>query len=138
MSGRCDRRVERRRYGDRVAVHAECKRRNDRHLDVTEAETRRDRDRRDHVRGVEHPDVELVADVCPRHLADQLDVESFSRGESLVDRDDERGRVTERDEADAQALMQVAHLNSSAAVITDCATSAIFLFSFMAVLRSMA
>ena len=44
--------------------------------------------------------------------------------------------VAERNEADAQML--VAHLNSSAAVITDCATSAIFLFSFIAVLRSSA
>ena len=42
----------------------------------------------------------------------------------------------QRNEADAQLL--AAHLNSSAAVITDCATSAIFLFSFIAVLRSSA
>ena len=54
--------------------------------------------------------------------------------EALVDRDQQRGRVGERDEPDAQ----LRHLNSSAAVITDCATSAIFLFSFIAVLRSSA
>ena len=53
--------------------------------------------------------------------------------EALVDRDEQRGRVGERNEADAQF-----HLNSSAAVITDWATSAIFLFSFIAVLRSSA
>ena len=35
-------------------------------------------------------------------------------------------------------MRSVAHLNSSAAVMTDCATSAIFLFSFIAVLRSSA
>ena len=55
--------------------------------------------------------------------------------EALVDRDEQRGRVGERDEADAQPF---GHLNSSAAVMTDCATSAIFLFSFIAVLRSSA
>ena len=48
----------------------------------------------------------------------------------------QRSRVAQRNEADPQTL--VAHLNSSAAVITDCATSAIFLFSFIAVLRSSA
>ncbi len=47
-----------------------------------------------------------------------------------------RGGVRQRNEADAQPI--AAHLNSSAAVITDCATSAIFLFSFIAVLRSSA
>ena len=57
------------------------------------------------------------------------------RAEALVHRDQQRGRVGERNEADAQP---VGHLNSSAAVITDCATSAIFLFSFIAVLRSSA
>ena len=131
-----DRGIERGRHGDGVAVHAERERRDDRHLDVAEAEARGDRDRRDQVRGVEQADVELVAHVRPGHLAHQLDVETFGRGEALVDRDDQRGRVAERDEADAQAL--VAHLNSSAAVMTDCATSAIFLFSFIAVLRSSA
>ena len=128
--------IERRRDRDGVAVHAEPERRHDRHLDVAEAEARGDRDRRDQMRGVEQADVELVAHVRPRHFAHQLDVEAFGRGEALVDRDDQRGRVAERDEADAQAL--VAHLNSSAAVMTDCAISAIFLFSFIAVLRSSA
>ena len=61
----------------------------------------------------------------------------FGGGKALVDRDEQRRRVGERDEADAQ-LVSCAHLNSSAAVITDCATSAIFLFSFIAVLRSSA
>ncbi len=86
---------------------------------------------------VEQADIELVADVRPRHLANQIDVEAFGRGEALVDRDDQRGRVAQRDEADAQTLVG-GHLNNSAAVITACATSAIFLFSFIAVLRSSA
>ena len=136
FGGGCDRGVERGRHRDGVAVHAERERRDDRHLDVAEAEARGDRHRRDQVRGVEQADVELVAHVRPRHLAHEIDVEAFGRGEALVDRDDQRGRVAKRNEADAQAL--IAHLNSSAAVITDCAISAIFLFSFMAVLRSRA
>jgi hypothetical protein len=91
--------------------------------------------------GVEHADVELVAHVRPRHFADEIDIESFGGGEALVDRHDQRGGVAQRNETDAQAVVRqmiVAHLNSSAAVITDCATSAIFLFSSMAVLRSIA
>ena len=96
--------------------------------------------------GVEYSDVELVAHVRPRHLADEIDVEAFRGGEALVDCDDQRGRVAERNEPDAQAVVSqmlvgetvFAHLNNSAAVITDCATSTIFLFSFIAVLRSMA
>ena len=42
------------------------------------------------------------------------------------------------DEADPELGVNAAHLRSSAAVITDCATSAILRFSFMAVLRSSA
>ena len=88
------------------------------------------------MRGVEQADVELVAHVRPGDFAHQLDIQAFGCGEALVDCDDQRGRVHERDEADAQPL--VAHLNSSDAVMTDCAISAIFLFSFIAVLRSSA
>ena len=83
--------------------------------------------------GIEQPDVELVAHVRPRDLAHEFDVEAFRRGKALVDRDQQRGGVGERDEPDPQP---VAHLSNSAAVTTDCAISAIFLFSFMAVLRS--
>ena len=125
---RRNRRMQRRRHRDGIAVHAEPERRDDRHLDVAEPEARRDRDGRDQMCGVEQPDIELVAHVRPRHLAHQLDVEALGRAEPLVDRDQQRGRVRERDESDAQP---VAHLNSSAAVMTDCATSAIFLFSFI-------
>ena len=90
------------------------------------------------MRGIEQADVELVAHVRPRHLAHQLDVEPFLGGEALVDRDEQRGRVGERDEADAQPPAIGTHLNISEAVITDCAISAIFLFSFIAVRRSSA
>ena len=62
----------------------------------------------------------------------------FLGGEPLVDGDDERGGVRERDEADGQSASLSLHLSSSAAVITACATSAILRFSFIAVLRSSA
>ena len=93
-------------------------------------------DRRQQMRGVEQADIELVADVRPRDLAHQLDRQAFLGGKALVDGDDQRRRVGERDEADAQTVL--GHFNSSAAVTTDCATSAIFLLSFIAVLRNSA
>ena len=69
---------------------------------MADAEAGRDRDRRDEMRGVEQADVELVAHVRPRHFAHQLDVEPFLGGEALVDGDQQRGRVGERNKADAQ------------------------------------
>ena len=59
------------------------------------------------MRGVEQADIELVAHVRPRHFAHQFDVEPFRRGEALVDRDDQRGRIAQRNKADAQALARV-------------------------------
>ena len=103
---------------------------------MTKTKTRGDGDRRDQMGAVEQPDIELVAYVRPGDFPHQFDVEAFLGREALVDRDQQRGRVGERDEPDAQA--RIAHRSSSAAVITDCATSAIFLFSFIAVLRSSA
>src|SRR4051812_49980292 len=88
------------------------------------------------MRGIEHADVELVAHVRPGHFANELDIEACRGRESLVDRNDQRRGVAKRNEPDAQAV--VAHLKSSAAGITDCATSAIFLFSFMAGFRRLA
>ena len=99
-----NRRMQRRRDRDGIAVHAEPERRDDRNLDVAEPEARCDGDRRDQMRGVEQADIELVAHVRPRDFAHQLDVEAFGRGEALVDRDQQRGRVGERDEADAQPV----------------------------------
>ena len=66
----------------------------------------------------------------------ELDVEAFRGREALVDRDQQCGRVAQRNEPDPQPCL--GHLNSSAAVTTDWATSAILRFSFMAVLRSSA
>ena len=57
-------------------------------------------------------------------------------GKPLVGGDDQGRGVGERDEADPELGVRAAHLKSSAAVITDCATSAILRFSFMAVVRS--
>src|SRR6185369_10041159 len=124
-----ERGTQRRRDRDGVAVHAEAEGSDDRHLDVTQSEARGDGDGRDQVGGVEQADIELVADVGPGDLAHQLDVQVLRRGKALVYRDDQRRRVAKRNEADAQAIL--AHFNSSAAVTTDWATSAIFLLSFM-------
>jgi len=94
------------------------------------------------VGGLRKERIKNILDLCISRfnafarLQDELDVEAFRGGETLVDRDDQRGRIAERDEADAQPVL--AHFNSSAAVTTDCATSAIFFFSFIAVRRSSA
>src|SRR5262245_532506 len=121
--------MERGRYGDRIAVEAEIERRQDRDLDVTDAETGGDGDGCQQMRGVEQADIELVAHVRPRHLAHELDVEPLRRRKALVDRDDQGRGVGERNEARPQLHVARAHFNSSAAVTTDWATSAIFLFS---------
>jgi hypothetical protein len=128
--------VKRGRHRDGVAVHPQSERRHDRHLDVAEAEARCDRDRRQQMRGIEQADIELVAHVRPRHLAHELDIKPLGSGEALIDRNDQRGRVGQRDEPDPQSRLACGHRSSSAAVTTDWATSAIFLFSFIAVLRS--
>jgi hypothetical protein len=52
---------------------------------VTEPQARCDRHRRNQMGGVEHADVELVAHIRPRHFADEIDIEPFRGGESLVD-----------------------------------------------------
>jgi len=128
--------IKRGRYRDGVAVHSQPERRDDRHLDVADAETRRDRHRRKQVRGIEQADIELVAHVRPRHFAHELDIQALGGGVALVDRDDQRRRIGKRDEPDPQSRFACIHRNNSAAVTTDWATSAIFLFSFIAVLRN--
>jgi hypothetical protein len=105
---------------------------------ATNAEVGGNRDRRDQVGSVEQPDVELVSHVRPGHLAYQFDLEALCCGEAAVGGDYEGGSIGERDEADPEPGLLAAHLNSSAAVITDWATSAILRFSFMAVVRSRA
>ncbi|MGY4418853.1 hypothetical protein ACVWY2_001278 [Bradyrhizobium sp. JR6.1] len=124
--------VQRRRYGDGVAVEPEIERRCDRHLDVPEPEARGDCHRRQQMSGVEQADIELVADVRPRHFPYQRNIEAFSRRESLVDRDDQGGSVHQRNESDVQGC---GHFRSSDAVRIDCAISPIFFFSRIAVER---
>ena len=86
------------------------------------------------MRGVEQADVELVADIRPRHFPHQRDVEPFGRGKPLVDGDDQRGGIDQRNETDVKRL--TGHFSSSAAVTIDCAISPIFFFSRIAVDRS--
>ena len=130
---RHDGRMQRRRNRDRVAVEAEIERRCDRQLDVAEAEARRDRDRRQQMGGVEQPDVELVADIRPRHFPHQCDVEPFRCGKALVDGHDKGRGIDQRDEAYAK---RCGHFSNSDAVRIDCAISPIFFFSRIAVDRS--
>ena len=61
-----------------------------------------------------------------------VDVEPLVRGKSLVDGDDQRGRIDQRNEPDVKRR---AHFSSSDAVRIDCAISPIFFFSRMAVER---
>ena len=128
-----DRRMQRRRHRDGIAVEAEIERRHDRHLDVAEPEAGGDRDRRQQMRGIEQADIELVADVRPRHFPHQRDVEPFGRGKPLVDGDDQRGGIDQRNEADVK---RCGHFSNSDAVRIDCAISPIFFFSRIAVERS--
>ncbi len=64
-------------------------------------------------------------------------VKPFGGGKAAIDRDDQGRRVHERNDSRCVSF-DLAHFNSSAAVSTDCAISTIFLFSFIAVLRSSA
>ncbi len=60
-----DRRMQRRRHRDGVAVEPQIERRHDRHLDVAEPQAGGDGDRREQMGGVEQADIELVADIRP-------------------------------------------------------------------------
>ena len=125
--------MQRRRHRDGVAVEAEIERSRDRHLDVTQSEAGGDRDGGQQMRGIEQADIELVADIGPRHLPHQRDVEPFRRGKSLVDGNDQCRGVDQRNEADVK---RVGHFSNSDAVRIDCAISPIFFFSRIAVERS--
>src|SRR6202011_2778691 len=100
---------------------------------VTDAEAESEGDGGQKMRGVEQADIELVADIGPRHFPHKVDFEPLLCGKSLVDRDDEGGGVNQRDETD---LQRSAHFNISEAVRIDCAISPIFFFSRIAVERS--
>ena len=84
------------------------------------------------MRGIEQADIELVAHIRPRHFPHQGDVEPLLGGKSLVDGDDQRGGIDERDKADVK---RCTHFSSSDAVRIDCAISPIFFFSRIAVER---
>ena len=127
-----DRGMQRLRHRDGVAIDAEREWRCDRHLDVPEPETGSDRDRRQQMSCIQQADIELVANIRPRHFPDQGDIEPFGRGEPLVDRDDQRCGVDQRNEADVKRCH---HFRSSDAVRIDCAISPIFFFSRIAVER---
>src|SRR5262245_46414866 len=101
---------------------------------MAEPEARRDGDRRNQMRRIEEPDVELVPHIRPRHFTYEFDIKPFRGCEALVDSNQQRGSVGERDISDPQLGLGT-HFNNSAAVITDWATSAIFLFWLIAVLR---
>src|SRR5262245_65923867 len=103
---------------------------------MSKSKARCDGDRGEQMGSIEEADIELVAHIRPGDFAHQLKLKAFGSRKALVGCDNEGGRVAERDETDPQS--SIAHLNSSAAVMTDCATSAILRFSFMAVLRSSA
>src|SRR5258708_27341435 len=100
---------------------------------MSEPEAGGDRDRSQKMGSVEQADVELVADVRPRHFPYQGDVEPLRRGKSLVDGDDQRRGVDQRNESYAKRM---GHFSNSDAVRIDWAISPIFFFSRMAVERS--
>ncbi len=87
------------------------------------------------MRRVEQPDVELVAHVRPGDLARQFQVEPLLGREALVRGDEQRRRVDQRNEADAQLFSGAGHFNSSAAMTTADAISAIFFLSRIAAPR---
>jgi hypothetical protein len=128
-----DRRMQRRRYRDRIAVEAEIEGGDDRQLDVAEPQARRDRNRRQQVGGVEQADVEFVADIRPRHFPHQRDIEPFRLGEPLVDGDDQGCGIDQRNKTYAK---RCGHFSNSEAVRIDWAISPIFFFSRIAVDRS--
>src|SRR6266436_8845122 len=125
--------MQRRRDRDRLAVEAEIEGSCDRHLDVSESEAGRNRYGCQEVRGVEQADIELVADIRPRHFPHQRDLKPFRRGKSLVDGHDQRRGITQRNETYAK---RYSHFSISDAVRIDCAISPIFFFSRIAVERS--
>ncbi len=85
------------------------------------------------MRGVEIAEIELVPDIGPRHLPHEIEMQALVLCEAEFGRRDQERGVDERDEADADGHR---HRNSSAAVTTERAISAIFFFSFIAVRRS--
>ncbi len=75
---------------------------------------------------------ELVADIGPGGVSHEFNLDAPRGGEMLGFRHVEQRRVGQRHISDAQTFR---HRNSSAAVMMERATSAIFLFSFIATWR---
>ena len=92
---------------------------------------------RQHVGDVELAHGDAVADVGPRDLAHQRELDAFGGGKTLLLRDDEsRLSVSGRKPA---VMLMVGHGSRSPAAVTRlCAISAILRFWFIAVLRSRA
>ena len=135
-----DRRMKRRRNGDRVAVQSEIERRHDRDFYVAEAEARSDCDRRQQMRGVEQSEIQLVAYIRPRDFTNQRNVQPLFTRKPLADGHQQGGCIDKRNKPDPQrrqraALRVVRHFSISDAVMIDCAISAIFFFSRIAVER---
>jgi len=84
------------------------------------------------MRGIQQADIQLVADIRPRHFPHQVDVEPLGGGKALVDSNDQRRGVDQRNEAD---MKRCHHFKSSDAVRIDCAISPIFFFARIAVER---
>ena len=102
---------------------------------MTQAKRRGDRRRRQHLRRVEQSDRKPVAQVGPARLAHEIEGQPLLFSEPLFARDDQQRGVDERQEADSQSHR---HPSNPAAMTTECATSAILRFSFIAVRRSSA
>jgi hypothetical protein len=78
------------------------------------------------------PATSLVADIGPGGVSYEFNLDAPRGGEMLGVRHVEQRRVGQRHISDAQTIR---HRNSSAAVMMERATSAIFLFSFFATWR---
>ncbi len=119
------------RNGNR-AVEPERHRCHKRGLELSDPERHRDGGRRQHVCRIEMAGHELVADIGPRGISHEFNLDAPRGGEMLGFRHVEQRRVGQRHISDAQPFR---HRNRSAAVMMERATSAIFLFSFIATWR---
>src|SRR3954469_3831231 len=90
---------------------------------------------REHVCGIEMPDDNAIANVRPRGLAHQSEIDAFIACETLFGGDHERCAVEQGNESN-NCNVGRGHLSSLAAVTTLCATSLMRRFSFIAALRS--
>src|ERR1700757_3894594 len=98
---------------------------------MSDAETRGDGHGRQHVGGIEVPDNDPIADVGPRSLTHEPQVEALLGGKAAFGRHHQAGAVQQRKKTNNQL-----HRNNPAAVITACAMSTTRLLSVIAALRS--